>query len=193
LEQTDLLSFAVEHLERLGLTYMVVGSYASGAYGEPRLTQDIDVVVDLQISDVDRLCAVFPPNEYYVSREAAVEAVEQRSQFNVIHQDTANKIDFMIARKDPWGVEQLKRRARVKLLPTQEGFAAQPEDIIIAKLIYYQEGGSEKHLRDITGMFRVSGPRIDRKYIEDWVHQLDMETEWRAVLTRLEQVGLKTT
>jgi hypothetical protein len=185
LEQTDLLSFTVDHLERLGLTYMVVGSYASGAYGEPRFTQDIDIVVDLQAADVDRLCAIFPPGEFYVSHEAALAAVQQRGQFNVIHQDTANKIDFMIARKDPWGVEQLKRRVRVKLLPKQEGFAARPEDIIISKLIYYQEGGSEKHLRDITGMFMVSGRQIDRHYIDRWVQQLGLTADWNAVLTRL--------
>ena len=66
MNQGDLLTFTVEVLERLGITYMVVGSFASGAYGEPRLTQDIDIVIAPGSGQVERLCAAFPSNEFYV-------------------------------------------------------------------------------------------------------------------------------
>jgi hypothetical protein len=185
LEQPELLQFAVAALERLGLPYMIVGSVASGAYGEPRLTRDIDIVVELAESHVDPLCREFPSDDFYVSPDAILDAVHRGGQFNIINPTSANKIDFMVARHDDWGREQMRRRTRVQLLPSYQGFAAQPEDIIISKLIYFQEGGSEKHLRDIAGMIRVSGDRIDRAYLERWVEKLGLVDEWKAVQARL--------
>jgi len=79
-EQVDLLTLAIEVLEKQGVTYMVVGSYASGSYGEPRMTQDIDIVVDLQPAQVDALCDAFPPPEFYVSGDAAREALRRASE-----------------------------------------------------------------------------------------------------------------
>lgn len=164
---------------------MVVGSYASGAYGDPRFTQDIDIVIDPKPAQLDALIARLPPDNFYVSPEAAHQAVRSGGQFNVIHPESGNKIDFMIARTDPWGQEQLRRRVKLELLIGVEAFAARPEDVILAKLQFYKEGGSEKHMRDITSMFKVSGEEIDREYIERWVDRLDVREQWQAVLQRL--------
>lgn len=150
MEQTDVLRYVIEVLEEMGATYMLVGSFSSAVYGEPRMTRDIDVVVQLAPDQVERLCEAFPPEDYYVSREAALEALAHEGQFNVIHATSGNKIDFMIARGDAWGVEQLRRRVRLELLPGMRGFVASPEDVIIGKMVYYREGGSDKHLRDIA-------------------------------------------
>jgi hypothetical protein len=185
LHQAELLRYAVEVLEGQKLTYMVVGSFASAAYGEPRLTHDIDIVVQLGMENVDRLCEAFPAPEFYVSPSAARDAVLQRGQFNVIHPASGNKIDFMIARDDPWGRSQLARRVQRPVLPDCETVTAAPEDIILAKLWYYQDGGSEKHLRDIASMLRVSGDEIDKSYIERWVSELGFTQEWQAVLERV--------
>ncbi|MEA2709883.1 MAG: hypothetical protein QOF78_2484 [Phycisphaerales bacterium] len=185
MEQLDLLSFAIATLESLNIPYMVVGSYASGAYGDPRFTRDIDIVVQLAANDVEKLIERLPPSEFYISREAALVAVASGGQFNVIHPESAGKIDFMIARSDAWGQEQLRRRQRIELLTGLHAFTARPEDVIIAKLMFYQEGGSEKHMRDITSMFGVSGNEIDRAYIERWVQQLGLTSEWDSVLARI--------
>jgi hypothetical protein len=155
-------------------------------YGEPRLTQDIDVVIAPDVSQLDQLCAAFPDNDFYVSKEAAREALNRRGQFNVLDPSSGNKIDFMIAGSDAWGLEQLKRREHLKLLPDFEGFAARPEDVIISKMLYYQEGGSEKHLRDIAGMMKMSGARIDQTYIQKWAQDLELMEIWNAVIARLE-------
>lgn len=185
LNQAELLRYVVEVLEARKLTYMVVGSFASARYGEPRLTHDIDIVVDLSIEGVERLCGAFPAPEFYVSASAAREAVQLRRQFNVIHPASGNKIDFMIARADAWGRSQLARRRRQPILADRETFLAAPEDVILAKLWYYQDGGSEKHLRDIASMLRVSGDEIDKAYINHWVSELGFIKEWQAVLERL--------
>ena len=114
-------------------------------------------------------------------------AIAGGGQFNVIEPESGNKIDFMIARRDAWGREQLGRRHRIPFLPNLEAFAARPEDVIIAKLIYFDEGGSDKHLRDITGIFAAGTQDIDRTYIERWVESLDLKRAWQAVLERIRQ------
>jgi predicted nucleotidyltransferase len=187
--QGELLKTVVAVLESQSITYMIVGSFASTVYGEPRFTLDIDIVVDLQSGQLEALCDAFPAGEFYLSRPAADEAVRKRRQFNVIHPGSGNKIDFMVARSDTWGRTQLERRRRRPFLPDCEAWTASPEDIILAKMIYYREGKSEKHTRDITGMLRISGNEIDRSYIADWSEQLGLADIWGRILTRLESAA----
>lgn len=185
MEQLELLKFMLELLERLDVAYMVVGSIASGAYGEPRLTQDIDLVIAPDPDKIRQLCVALPSEDFYVSVEAALAAARQPGgQFNVIHPESGNKFDFMIARTDAWGREQIARRQRIKLLPDRDAYAARPEDIIISKMLYYQEGGSEKHLRDIAGILKVSGDAVDRGYLSLWAAQLGLAAILQAVLHR---------
>ena len=81
MEQAELLRRVIDVLENQGITYLLVGSLASGVYGEPRLTRDIDIVVELQPRQVSKLCAAFPSPDYYVSEKAAVEAITASGQF----------------------------------------------------------------------------------------------------------------
>ena len=180
-----MLEYAIRVLEQMGLPYMVVGSVASSAYGEPRFTLDIDIVIELREEQVDEFCAAFPPNEFYVSRDAVLGAIRQTGQFNVLHPESGTKVDFMMARADAWGREQLARRRRRQLTPHCEAYAAGPEDIIIAKLLYYREGGSEKHLRDITGILKIRGQEVDRSYVARWAAELGVVEIWEHVLGRL--------
>lgn len=189
MEQPELLRYAFDALERQGVPYMLVGSLASMLYGEPRMTRDIDFVVDLPVSRAEALCAEFPSPEFYVSLPAARQAAAQGGQFNVIHPSSGNKIDLMIARRDAWGRTQLARRLRKEVLQGTTGFVASPEDVILAKLWYYQDGGSDKHLRDIAAMLQISGTEIDRNYIEEWAAQLGLVEPWRAVIERLTSGG----
>ncbi len=137
MEQADVFRMAIDVLEQLRIPYMVVGSAASSIYGEPRMTQDIDIVIDPTVDLLNQLCGAFPGDDFYVSAEAARDALKTRTQFNIIHPDSGNKIDFLIARQDVWGRSQLARRRRVLLLPSLEGSAAAPEDVIISKMVYY--------------------------------------------------------
>lgn len=189
MEQPELLRYAFQALERLRVPYMLVGSLASTLYGEPRMTRDIDFVIDLTVLGVEALCAEFPSPEFYVSLPAARQVAAQGGQFNVIHPSSGNKIDLMIARRDAWGREQLARRRRKEVLEGTTGFVASPEDVILAKLWYYQEGGSDKHLRDIAAMLQISGDVIDRNYIDRWAVQLELVEPWQAVVERVNTGG----
>jgi len=185
--QRELLQYVLQTVERLEVPYMLVGSFASGAYGEPRLTHDIDVVIQLRRGDVDEICQAFPPPEYYVSREAALAAWAKGGQFNVIHGRSGNKIDFLIAGDDAYGQCEFERRQRTRILPGCDGYAARPEDVIIGKMRYYAEGGSEKHLRDITGILKVSADKVDQAYVAQWARVLGVAEIWSSILRRLGQ------
>lgn len=142
-------------------------------------------MIDPILAQLRALCAALAPEDFYVSPEAAMSAMQMpQGQFNVRHPGSGNKIDFMIAGQDAWGREQISRRQREQIFPEMQGYAARAEDIILSKLRYYQEGGSEKHVRDIGGILRVSGAKIDRPYVERWAAELGVSEVWRAIVDR---------
>lgn len=181
MEPDDLLRLVVRVCQQLQLAYLVTGSTATIAYGEPRFTNDIDIVLDLAGEQVDTFCRCFPASEFYLSREAVASAVERHGQFNVIHPGSGLKVDFMIPAPSEFN---RSRMARVRELPALGDVSvrfASPEDVILMKLRYFKEGGSDKHLRDIRGVLAVQGPKLSREYIETWAARLDVVDVWRAV------------
>jgi len=186
-EQDELLQYVIRAMNRIdGIQYALVGSFASGIWGEVRFTQDIDIVIDLQNSQIEPLCDAFPASEFYLSRAAVEQAVDLRRPFNVIHPTSGNKIDFMVLGDVAWARAQIDRRRNVELSPECIACVAAPEDVILGKLVYYQEGGSEKHLRDITGILKISGAEVDKSYIHRFATRLQVVDIWQAVLARLE-------
>jgi hypothetical protein len=185
MDQSELFAHVLTVLEDLEIRYAVVGSVASIFYSESRFTHDLDVVIDIDPAKVQALCAAFPENDFYVSQAAAEDAVRRKRQFNVIHPRSGHKIDFMIERSGTWGKMQLTRRRRVELYSGQHAYIAAPEDVILGKLLYYREGESPKHLRDICGMLQVSGHEIDRDDVAKWAAELGVSDIWQAILTRL--------
>lgn len=180
--QMDFLRLAVEILERLKVSYAIVGSNASIAYGEARFTQDIDIEVSLELAHLPALLAAFPEPEFYRSEAAARDAIRTRFQFNVIHPASGHKIDFVMARTDSWGLASRSRRRAARLLPERDVMIAAPEDVIIGKLWYYSEGGGDRHLRDIAGILRVTGDGVDRSEVERWAAELGYLEVWRQVV-----------
>lgn len=182
MKQDELLRYVVEQLEVLQLPYMIVGSFASGVYGEARYTRDIDIVVQVSVADLDKLLAVFPEKDFYFSRPAAIEAIRTSRQFNVIDPAGGSKIDFMIARRDDWGKVQLSRREKKKVFPDLMGYVARPEDVILGKLIYHSQGDSEKHITDIQGMLKESKHLLDMEYLSTWAVKLAVSKTLQKVL-----------
>jgi predicted nucleotidyltransferase len=190
-EQTELLRIAVDSLEQIGIPYLIVGSYGSAAYGEPRFTQDIDIVVELSEKHVKPLCQAFSSDEYYISESAALQAARQRVPFNVIHSTSGNKIDLIPSPDDEWGRTQMRCRRLMPLFPDRSVYVARPEDVIIGKMLYYAEGGSEKHLRDITGILRLCPYPVDREDIAKWAEKLGVMEVWQAIVNRLASIEKK--
>lgn len=181
IQPDELLRSVVGILEQLELRYFVTGSVAAIYYGEPRFTNDIDVVVDLPEQHIPEFLASFPPSEFYVSEEALRRAVRRQGTCNVIHVPSSLKIDVMVAADTHYNRNRFERARRVKPAEELEAFFASAEDVILKKMDFFREGGSEKHLRDITGILMVSGDQLDHDYIEDWADQMGLETIWRTI------------
>jgi hypothetical protein len=185
MEQHELLGYLVRCLEKLNVTYFVTGAVACIAYGEPRFTNDIDIVADVKDEHIGQLKECFPEQEFYLDSDAIREAIKRRHQFNIIHPASGLKIDVMISKRDAFDKSRFSRIKRMPALEDTEANFASPEDVIIKKMEYYKEGASEKHLRDIIGMLKISGEMIDREYISLWAKKLGLEDIWRAIQERM--------
>jgi hypothetical protein len=185
MEPAELLRRLAETLEQLHIPYLVTGSMATIAYGEPRFTNDIDVVVALQLEQVDAFCAAFPEPEFYCPPDMVLQSLRQRFPFNILHPESGLKIDVILPSDSEFDRVRLSRAVRVQGSPEFAAWFASPEDVIVKKLQYYREGGSEKHLRDIAGVLKIRGDRVDRQYIDDWTNRLGLTAEWQLVLARL--------
>ena len=168
-------------LDECGVPYMVAGSVAAILYGEPRLTNDMDVVAALEPNRVDDLLACFSGEDFYVpSAEFVRSVIAGGGSFNIIHVPSGSKVDLIVRRRTAFAVEEFSRRQRVPFTEGLDASVATPEDVIVSKLLYFVEGRSEKHVRDIAGILRVSAGRIDEQYIESWVARLSLEQPWQA-------------
>ena len=183
----ELLEKVVKAFDRLRITYLVTGSVASMAYGEPRFTNDIDIVAGIGEEHIDGLVEAFPAEDYYISADMIRQAVRQPGQFNIIHPASGLKIDVIIRRDTPFDRSRFGRRRRISPAESYEADFAAPEDVIIKKMEYYREGGSEKHLRDITGILKTADAGVDLEYISRWSDRLGLTEVWDAVKKRLDE------
>jgi len=180
--QHDLFLIFISRLNRLDVRYMVTGSVASIIYGEPRLTHDVDLVLSLHQADVNRLIKAFPLDEFYCP-PAEVITIEvkrkHRGHFNLIHQATGFKADVYVAGQDNLHAWALGNRKK-ETVSGEEFWVAPVEYVIVRKLEYYREGGSEKHLRDIAGMVTLSSDMMDLKILKELIEDRELEKEWKT-------------
>jgi hypothetical protein len=182
--QFDLLRYVATVVEGMGLRYFVTGSTATIFYGEPRFTNDIDVVVDIPEPRLIEFCRHFPYPDYYLSDTAAREAVRAKTQFNIIHEKSGLKVDVIIPQLNAFNESRFARIRRVEASKDFFASFASAEDAIIKKMEYFQEGGSEKHLRDIAAILKVRRFPIDIAYIGRWADQMGLADVWRAILEK---------
>jgi hypothetical protein len=162
----------------------VTGSTATIAYGEPRFTNDIDIVIDLPARMADDFCDAFHMDDFYLNRETVKTAIRNGTQFNLIHPASGLKIDFIVLTPSDFNRSRVSRRRELPVLEDRTVSFASPEDVILMKMLYYREGESEKHLRDIGGVLRVQGERIDRQYITQWAEHLGVGDVWVTIIER---------
>lgn len=173
-----LLAIVIACLEEAGIPFMVTGSLASSYHGVPRATRDVDIVVDPEPGALGRLVDGLDAAGFYVDREAAMDALAGRTQFNAIGPDAA-KVDFILRRDRPFSVEEFARRQPADLLGTA-GFVTTAEDLIVAKLEWAAASGSERQLHDVTGIIALADA-LDVAYIERWTSALGLAPAWRTV------------
>ena len=183
--QPDLLGMFIDPLNRLEIPYAVTGATAAIIYGEPRLTNDVDLVVLLKVTDINEFTKAFSPNAFYCPPPEVLNIEikrPHRGHFNLIHHQTGSKADIYLCGDDELNRWALLHRRQMSIESTQV-WIAPPEYVIVRKLQYYREGGSEKHLKDIRGMVGLSADQIDFPLLEEMVKRYALDTEWQQVLS----------
>jgi hypothetical protein len=161
------------------IPHMVVGSFASTAHGEPRMTRDLDLVIDPRPDQLNEILAALDAEHYYVDPDVARDALRRRSMFNIIEIATGWKLDLVIRKARPFSIEEMQRRTTTKILGMDVPTAT-AEDTIIAKLEWANQGASDRQLRDVAGILRVRGADLDFAYIERWVTELGLAELWQS-------------
>ena len=166
-EQFDFLRRLTENLSAAGIPYMITGSLSSSFHGQPRATNDIDIVVAPSAQQLDSFLSMFD-DDYYLSPEAAKRALRSGGMFNVIESGTGWKADLIIQKSRPFSEEEFNRRVRVDLMVLSV-FVTTPEDIILAKLEWSARGESERQYKDAIGVALTQGEALDQDYLRRWV------------------------
>jgi hypothetical protein len=181
--EPNLFQIFTTRLNRFNIPYIVTGAVASIIYGEPRLTHDIDLVVELTDENVEKIVEAFPPDEFCCPPVEIIKLELKRpvrGHFNIIHHETGFKADVYTL-----GQDQLHRWAMSSRhkFQAEEGliWLAPPEYVILRKLGYYREGKSEKHLRDIASMIEISSAQINFDELQNKIKDYSLEKEWREV------------
>ena len=162
-------------LDATGVRHTIGGSIAASFAGEPRSTVDIDFVAALTHADVGPFIKALG-DEFYLSEEALHRAIDTLGSANLIHEASNLKVDLFVAGGTPLDEQQLARRQRVEVRPGQVIYIHPPEDILLQKLRWYRKGGgvSDRQWRDILGIIRTQGERLDREYLQTNAPTLDV-------------------
>ena len=169
MDELALIQDVVQRLDRVGLAYMLTGSLAMSFYAQPRMTRDVDLVVEMESADVERVHALFE-HDYYVSLAAIREAVAHASMFNVIHNESLIKVDLIVRKDEPYRRAEFARRHPVRISDL-EVYLVSKEDLILSKLVWAKDSLSEQQLRDVQNLTDTS---YDRAYLERWLPELGL-------------------
>lgn len=178
MEQIDprhLLVKIAQILEKLEIPYFITGGMAVLMWGRPRFTADIDILIEFKFTDIDKLeVALSALGEAgYIDKDAMREALLREGEFNFIDGDTGVKVDFWILKKNSFDVIRMKRKVPWNILGREVYFIS-PEDLILNKLLWCEESQSSRHLEDAESVFKISGDRLDKKYLKLWAEKLNV-------------------
>ena len=170
------LRFAVlvgSRLQAAGIPYMVTGSMALAVYAVPRMTRDIDLVIECRPDDAERIANLFQA-DCYVDVAEIRDAVVHRSMFNVIHNEWIIKADFIIRKNDEYRRLEFSRRREIQIAGVSMTFVS-PEDLVLSKLAWSKASGSELQLRDVRTLVS-SVSTLDWPYLEQWAATISVST-----------------
>jgi len=186
MSQQELLKHVVQALTAAGIDYMVTGSVVSSIQGEPRSSHDIDLVVVMTPDAVSKLLAAFPAPDYYLSEQAVLDAVRQKSMFNLLRLTDGEKVDFWLLTDGDFDRSRFARKRVESIFGMQLSVSA-PEDTILIKLHWAKlSGGSEKQFTDALRVFEVQGSSLDLDYLNLWAKQLGVEDLWQRIQAEAE-------
>lgn len=172
-EELEVLTEVARRLEGAGIAYMVTGSIAANFYTVPRMTRDIDVVIELSERDVEKFILAFE-RDHYLEPATVRDAVKRRGMFNLIHNQYIVKVDFVVRKDTPYRRMEFSRKKKI-FVDGQHLYVVAPEDLILSKLEWAKDSKSEVQLRDIRNLLQ-SVKDLDRRYLARWAKQLKLHS-----------------
>lgn len=176
-EELDVLKLVCLRLDQADIPYMLTGSVAANFYAVPRMTRDIDIVIEIKQFNTEKVFRLFK-NDFYIERETISEAVEHQGMFNIIHNEFVLKVDFIIRKESSYRNTEFQRRRRIHLDDSQIWIVA-PEDLIISKLDWAKENLSETQLNDVKNLLLTLD--LDKEYLNEWIHKLELNHVYEKV------------
>jgi hypothetical protein len=168
-DQLEILLLVAELLTAQDIPYMVSGSMAMNQYAQPRMTRDIDIVVQVSSQDVSKLINVFS-TEFYIDDEAVTDAITHEGMFNIIHSESVTKVDFIVRKSTPYRELEFERRTLVKIADKQIALVS-AEDLLLSKLVWVKESQSEIQLKDVQNLIDAKTD-LDWTYLRHWAEDL---------------------
>jgi hypothetical protein len=175
----------IQGLDSVGIPYMVVGSLASSAHGDPRGTNDMDVVIAVNSDRITELVSEFQ-RDLYADLKCAQEALQHKTLFNVIDFSKGLKADLIPLNESAFEQSKFARR-EIAQVSGSMAWTASPEDTILSKLNWSKMGDSERQYRDAVGVAALKKATIDVGYMQKWAVQLGVEELFKKLL---DEVGL---
>ncbi len=175
-EELEVLKIVTRRLNEAEIPYMISGSIAANYYTVPRMTRDIDVVIELEQGGIDKFVGLFE-KDFYLNRETVTNEVSRQGMFNLIHNQYVIKIDFIINKSSAYQQSAFSRRKQVQIEQSSMWFVS-AEDLIISKLLWARDSHSEMQLKDVANLIETAD-NFDSKYIDNWVRELGLEQIYR--------------
>ena len=177
--EIEILRLVTSKLDTLGIPYMLSGSVAAGFFAQPRMTRDIDIVIELIAEQVPKVVETFA-DDFYIDKDDVTEAVKLQGMFNIIHFQAVVKVDFIVRKDSSYRRLEFQRRVK-KQITDFAVWVVSPEDLIISKLFWATDSVSELQIRDATSIVTHQHDKLDWKYIDYWVKELGIEHLWRSL------------
>lgn len=176
-EELEVLSSVTQALDDAGIAYMITGSIAMNFYATPRMTRDIDIVIELNSGDLDLIVKLFQ-QDFYLDSDSIKEAIINQEMFNIIHNKCVLKLDFIVKKESPYRVTEFQRRRRVVIDGVPISIVS-PEDLILSKLFWAKDSKSDLQIRDVQNL--LTAHNLDIQYIDSWVEKLNLKEIYQMV------------
>ena len=187
----DFLKMILSILKKANIDYMIGGAVAVWPWGEPRSTQDIDIVIHLGIEQINALSQELEEIDIFLPPDIILENLSETRvdlPINAIHGASGYKAEmFLLREDDELRVAAFQRRVKVDFGPeVGEVYIHSPEDLIIYKLLYYSLSQQTKHIRDIGSIIKTMGEKLDYEYIREWAIEKQLTAIWHEIQSELD-------
>ncbi len=176
----DVVILVAQRLDAASIPSMITGSFAANMYAEPRLTNDVDIVISLPALRSRTLLGLFQ-DDFYITEDAVADAFAGLGILNILHNETVFKCDIILLKNDDFSRSAFERRQFHMLQGYRLAFIS-VEDLILQKLLWNSQMPSEQQVLDVRKLLRASKQTLDTTYCLMWAARLGIEKELRQLL-----------